>query len=198
MGNTCFSSFAFYSNNKTQLSDLHNKIYEYTSTVKVNNTFYTPEKFLGNILNGFGFDYEKYNCRGAVLETSEIIKNYFQVDTETSWSPLTKMWDDILEKYYPDVKYFLRAEECEDSIFINTDSEHVIFHDKYYAACDLDIDDYDYFSDEASLIKTVTEWLKSYDPPVFNNIEEINRFLEENDIQNEVHICEFSTEKYGE
>ena len=122
MPNWCTTSYVFRGN-KNEIKDFYDKIKSFTSKERISNSF--GNFWLGNIVNGFGFDYNEIPCRGLVTyfpETEEdTYPDRLELSTETAWYPMTEMWDKIIEKYYPSITYVLIAEECGNGIYINTD-----------------------------------------------------------------------------
>ena len=101
MPNWCTTSYVFRGD-ENEIKDFYNKIKSFTSKERVLNDF--GNKWLGNIVDGFGFNWEEIPCRGRM--------NYFP-----------EMWDKIIEKHYPSITYVLISEECGMGIYINTDLE---------------------------------------------------------------------------
>lgn len=136
MPNWCSSEFAF-KGDKQELKDFHKKLNYLSSpenTNQVENGFGT--NWLGNIVHGFGFDWEKISCRGTLHLPDEGFDpekdDYLLIETETAWVPLPEMWEIILEKFYPNISFVFNSIEEGCGIYINTDVEHTIFPEQYY------------------------------------------------------------------
>ena len=90
------------------ITDLHDKIIEYTSKELVPSGF--GNSWLGNILAGFGFadridnGNDRIRCRGYVEDIADVTNrgdnSSFTVWTETAWIPMVKMWNTIIEQHY--------------------------------------------------------------------------------------------------
>lgn len=123
MPNWCTTSYVFRGN-ENEIKDLYDKLKSFTSKERISNSF--GNFWLGNIVNGFGFDYNEIPCRGRIdyfPELEETDPDRLEFSTWTAWEPMTEMWDKIIEKYYPSITYVLIVEECGVGIYINTDLE---------------------------------------------------------------------------
>ena len=142
MPNWCSSTFVFYHNGtkagETALEDLHGKILEYTKAPsRVKNGF--GPKWLGNVVDGFGIDWNTVECRGEIIDASDVEddsgRRAFRVYTETAWGPMPEMWWQIIDAMYPGLVHFVyMAEEPGNGVFVNTDSAGLFFPDRYRAA----------------------------------------------------------------
>lgn len=123
MPNWCTTSYVFRGN-ENEIKDLYDKLKSFTSKERISNSF--GNFWLGNIVNGFGFDYNEIPCRGRIdyfPELEETDPDRLEFSTWTAWEPMTEMWDKIIEKHYPSITYVLISEECGMGIYINTDLE---------------------------------------------------------------------------
>ena len=129
MPNWCTTSYVFRGN-ENEIKDFSNKIKSFISKERIQNDF--GDSWLGNIVDGFGFDYNEISCRGLVTYFNpDDVPERLELSTETAWYPKTKMWDKIIAKYYPSITYVLLAEECGNGIYINTDLEGYDFTEKF-------------------------------------------------------------------
>ena len=103
MPNWCSTRINFYGD-KAALSDFHDKIEKYTSSSVKKSDF--GNNWLGNIVLGFGLTYDGDSgvcCRGSLDFLDEANENgEFNIDTETAWVPMLRMWEKIIEKHYSD------------------------------------------------------------------------------------------------
>lgn len=122
MPNWCTTSYVFRGN-ENEIKDLYDKLKSFTSKERIPNDF--GYCWLGNIVDGFKFDWKEIPCRGRIDYFPESYNNNnpdrLELSTETAWEPMTEMWDKIIEKYYPSITYVLIAEECGSNLYINTD-----------------------------------------------------------------------------
>lgn len=92
MPNWCTTSYVFRGD-ENEIKDLYDKLKSFTSKERISNSF--GNFWLGNIVNGFGFDYNEIPCRGLVTyfpETEEdTYPDRLELSTETAWYPITEM-----------------------------------------------------------------------------------------------------------
>ena len=109
MPNWCSTTFSFYHNGTKEgeaaLADLHDKIEEYTKEPsRVKNGF--GPKWLGNVADGFGIDWNTVECRGEIIDITDVEndsgRRAFRVYTETAWGPMPDMWEKIIGQRYQD------------------------------------------------------------------------------------------------
>ena len=62
----------------------------------------------------------------------------FEILTYDAWEPNMKMWDYIIKKHFPDVKFVYRSEEGGNGFYVNSDYLHLYFDEEYIV--DLTID----------------------------------------------------------
>lgn len=62
----------------------------------------------------------------------------FEICTNDAWEPNMKMWDYIIKKHFPDVKFVYRSEEGGNGFYVNSDYLHLYFDEEYIV--DLTID----------------------------------------------------------
>lgn len=132
MPNWCTTSYVFRGN-ENEIKDFYNKIKSFVSKKRVPNDF--GDSWLGNIVDGFGFDYNEIPCRGFIDYFPEIDEDTdpgrLELSTETAWGPMTEMWDKIIAKYYPSITYVLIAEEPGCNLYVNTDTEGYDFTERF-------------------------------------------------------------------
>lgn len=132
MPNWCYSDYAF-TGNVDEITNFHDKLISLTFKERIPNGF--GNSWLGNIVDGFGFNYNEIPCRGEVDYISDIgeccDENEFYITVHTAWEYKNEMWDKIIAKYYPSIKYMFRAEEPGSVIYVNTDIGGHIFPEKY-------------------------------------------------------------------
>lgn len=133
MPNWCYSQFAF-TGKKESIFDLFDKIEKFTSQPRYDGSEPGPyqfgNKWLGNIVGGFGGDPDVTKCRGEIVDF-DLKDDVLFVTTETAWVPMLDMWEDIILDKYPDVSFVFTAEESGMGIYVNTDTEHRFFKEKY-------------------------------------------------------------------
>lgn len=177
MPNWCYSEYAF-TGPKIALEDLHEKINRYTSKPRYDGSevkHYCFGRFwLSNIVGGFGLDPEQERCRGEVFDINLTDEALF-VSTETAWSPMPTMWENILEKHYADdngvpyVSFVFAAEEPGMCIYVNTDTEHWFFREKYLLSDNNKIQEYV----NADEVAEICDWLRVTYHLEGENLEEL-------------------------
>ena len=180
MPNWCSTTFSFYHNGTKEgeaaLADLHDKIEEYTKEPsRVKNGF--GPKWLGNVADGFGIDWNTVECRGEIIDITDVENDggyrAFRVYTETAWGPMPDMWEEIIGQRYQDqIMFEYIAEEPGNGVFINTDCEGIFFPDRYRAEKEDDDEFYEeYFTSDEELEKFLKEKY-GIEEPTFDSARE--------------------------
>lgn len=132
MPNWCNTSISIQHSDSKKLKEFYDKIYKWLKTpYKTNDFDQYSEGWLGNIVGNAGLakwvkngereDFEpNIRCRGYVTEI-ELQENNININTETAWAPMMKMWDMLREKYLPDAEIFFTAEEGGNLLFESND-----------------------------------------------------------------------------
>lgn len=115
MPNWCSTRYAFYATDKEHQDEL----YRFCDVVEsVKNDF--GKRWLGNVCTAFGINYKDVSCRGDIDCIYED-EDYIIIDTDTAWEPMPEMWDIILNKHFPHLKYAYYAEEPYMNIYVKHD-----------------------------------------------------------------------------
>ena len=192
MPNWCNTRYYFMGQNN-EIQDFHKKVKEFISKDNLSNGF--EKNWIGNIVNGFGYDCKKIPCRGTVICLDEIVEEkkdimIFYIETETAWVPLNELWDKIIENFYPSTTYVFFAEEPGAEIYINSDKSGSFFPDRYKACFRLPIkeiahEDYEFYSfSEKYIVDIVNKILKKK----YKNLKQCKKRLQK----------EFKRKKYYE
>ena len=136
MPNWCSTSIYIKHNDTKKLEDLYNKINQWMRKDAMENGF---RNWLGNIvlnakIGTVDTDIKTdLKCRGGVvfLDFSDIT-NEINIDTETAWSPMLKIWKKLIDKYLPDADIMFTATEPGCGIFITNDAD---LQDKWLVDC---------------------------------------------------------------
>ncbi len=132
MPNWCTTSYVFRGDEK-EIKDFYNKIKSFTSKERIQNDF--GDFWLGNVVDGFGFDYNEIPCRGLIDyfpdSQEDTDPDRLELSTQTAWEPMTEMWNKIIEKYYPSISYVFIAEEPGCELYINTDLTGEDFSERF-------------------------------------------------------------------
>lgn len=168
MPNWCFTQYVF-SGPQKELERLERNITKWMEKNAVPNGF--GKDWLGNIVAGAGFDYEKVPCRGMIsnlymISDRDSRTSRLYIDTETAWCPTNEMWDLVIQKYAPHTSYLYYAEEPGCGIYETND----IFRAKF---------DFDYIVDSYYDSTTNEEMnrLKDYFPEGSHGWKEKDLYL---------------------
>lgn len=200
MPNWCYTSYKIVGD-KDEVNDLYNKL---KPLMEISNNYYLafsdalsnntirPEVppeiiksdfnfFLGSIVNAFGSDYEKLNCRGEVCSMDEPVDNILGLITMTAWVDMPDVWDLVVSKYKT-LKYYFLAEESGCEYFINSDTTGEYFNSLYQV---------DHMGNDTEDVENI-ESLFSYVAELLGvakieSLEELDKLLEG---YNETHIDE--------
>lgn len=150
MANWCSTAYAFYGPKK-EIKRLHSRLNDVCKNDYSRTKYSSPNDFgpcwLGNALARHHILFSRTECRGSLYYVSDVACDSEHdfwtliVETSTAWRPMPDMWDMILKKSYPSVKYVYEAEEPGNLLFLNTDTEGLFFPDKYLYACLLPVED---------------------------------------------------------
>lgn len=180
MANWCLTAYAFYGPKK-EIKRLHSRLNDVCKNDYSRTKYSSPNDFgpcwLGNVLAKHHILFSKTACRGSLYYVSDVAYDSEHdfwtliVETSTAWRPMPDMWDMILKKSYPSVKYVYEAEEPSNLLFLNTDTEGLFFPDKYIYSVEL---------------PTKTDYLNEYaDAPRTEFFEE--RFSSEEELLNQIN-----------
>lgn len=188
MANSCFT-FMTFSGNKNEISDLHshlNQLFDLAeknpSILESTGKYGTDDTALENVLIVFGHEKlvnDIYNpkvetsisCRGNIIEIDEEIEQlndttwYFGIQVDNAWTPITKIWDFIIENHYKTVSYVLEAEEAAHSVYINTDTEGTFYRTRVCVYAYIKGTDFDfnrYYEDLEGIVEDIIDELKHH------------------------------------
>lgn len=65
----------------------------------------------------------------------------FEILTSDAWEPNMKMWDYIIKKHFPDVKFVYRSEEGGNGFYVNSDYLRFYFDEEYKVDLIVNFDD---------------------------------------------------------
>jgi hypothetical protein len=214
---------------KSEMEDFHNKLEEFTSKNYMENGFGTT--WLGNIVCGAGLGdrvdskENRLRCRGNVTYLGDLsgFEEYkpdqdvcFQVDTNTAWAPMSKMWVEVIKALgYKTIGFSYQAEECGCELY-QTYDPYGEFDDKYYVDCFFDgedennrelmvFDDIRYFSTDEQLIEKLQTLLGTEETDLDILKERVKKypfksedsyiFIHEYDILDEYRFKEYMDEE---
>lgn len=148
--------------------------------------------WLGNIIHLLGEDWEKYSCRGTLID-------YFLIDDddnpalflyqETAWGEQEGLRR-VIEKKFPDVKVYFREEEPGCELYNTNSFEH--FPEKYLYD---DGEMYEYFC----TFDQLNDFIKSSTGSSYSTMEDLTTAIEDYNQNNPDHpifIHEFKEVNY--
>lgn len=142
MPNWCFTQMIFHGE-QNEMRDFYSKIHEWTSQNYQENGF--GPMWLGNVLHGAGLgnriDVEGpdwLRCRGSItfIGGLDVLKGsdeaLFNLDMETAWAPMTRMWSEVVKHLgYKSIGFSYHADEPGCEVY-ETYDPYGDFPEEYY------------------------------------------------------------------
>ena len=97
-------------------------------TPRIKSSFGTL--WLGCIINALGFEWEKYRCRGKILDY-QLEDNVLTISQETAWCE-QEGFRECIEKKYPSIKVYYQEQEPGCDVFYTNDNSGTYFPDRYF------------------------------------------------------------------
>lgn len=173
MPNWCFNETIFYGDEDTILK-VYNKLNE---TTQLRGLRTEIKNHFNYVLEALGVSNDdEFYVRGHI-SYYELKKFYdkeltLYIQYETAWNPICETLDKVLEKYAPTLKQVTLADEGGMGIYVNTDTEHKYFTERYW----LDMwDSEDHYNDTRyhdSLESAIAEFKMFYEINTEINSEE--------------------------
>lgn len=141
MSNLAFMSVCF-EGKRRELRSLYGKMKRLQERKHplVDNDFYCPTRWLGNLVVSLGADYQEVYCCGT-WDGLNLNGNILSFNTETASKPpfrLLKLISDV----YPSLKFYFEAEGDDWDCFLTNDAEGKYYPNRYLVDSDLG---YEYF-----------------------------------------------------
>ena len=171
MANNCYSEFAFYCepNEIEKLQSFHDFINKNIGYIrKVFESLDIPQEF---------YEQKTESLRDEILWCSEITETYkdkkpivfFTLATESAWRPYPEHFQMLIDKEWEGIKFDVFAEEPDDGLFINTDTDDTFFSAAHFRAygyyCNWNEDGGDefeeYFEDKEALAEFLNKELET-------------------------------------
>ena len=127
--------------------------------------------WLGCLISKFGGDWEKYTCRGEILDYY-YEDDVLTINQETAWAEQEGVRI-FLEQKFPEIKIFYSEEEPGFDVYNTNDADGTYFTDRYF------LDGYDqqeYYETIDQAVKDVSEIVGH---PVEATVEDIQEALYE-------------------
>ena len=139
MSNPAFMSVIF-EGEKRELRSLYGKMKRLQERKKplVENGFYYPQRWLGNLVKRLGGDYNEVYCRGT-WDDLNLMKDHLYFFTETAWEPPFDLLK-LIQKVYPTLNVFFSAEGDDWVSYLTNDKEGRYFKSRYVIDMEPDIE----------------------------------------------------------
>lgn len=142
MSNHAFMSVVF-EGEKRELSSLYGKMKRLQERKKslVENEFYYPTQWLGNLVTRLGADWHDVYCRGTWSDL-KMKENHLYFFTETAWqSPFALL--KLIQQVYPSLTFYFSAEGDDWDSYLTNDAESKYFSSRYIVDMEPDMEYYD-------------------------------------------------------
>ena len=142
MSNPAFMSVCFEGEQR-ELRSLYGKMKRLQERKKplVENGFYYPTRWLGNLVTRLGADWHEVYCRGTWSDLT-LKKNHLYFFTETAWRPPFTLLK-LIQKVYPSLIFYFEAEGDEWDAYLTNDAEGKYYSNRYIVDCEPDIEYFD-------------------------------------------------------
>ena len=129
MSNICSTDICFYSKNRIAIEELHEKVatclekgWNHTCGIRA-------------VFDAYGYMPSNMDLRSDILCVGDIAEKegyaYFYTAHEDAWVPKIHVMSEFLLKYFPDISLCVRADECGNGVYINTDDTGLFFPGTY-------------------------------------------------------------------
>jgi hypothetical protein len=142
MSNPAFMSVCF-EGQKKELKSLYGKMKRLQEREKplVENSFYYPQRWLGNLVTRLGGNWHKVYCRGEWSEL-ELTENYLYFFTETAWQPPFRLLK-LIQEVYPSLTFYFSAEGDDWDAYLTNDKDGRYFTSRFVLDMEPDIEYFD-------------------------------------------------------
>ena len=172
MSNPAFMSVCF-EGNKRELKSLYGKMKRLQERKKplMENGFYNPTRWLGNLVIRLGVDWHEVYCKGE-WSYLKLKKSHLYFFTETAWKPPFALLK-LIQKVYPSLSFYFSAEGDDWDAYLTNDAKGKYFPSRYIVDCEPDIEYFD-------TIEEASKHLSAYiGKPVAASWEAMNQATEE-------------------
>ena len=142
MSNPAFMS-VYIEGDKRELKSLYGKMKRLQERKKplVENGFYHPQRWLGNLVMRLGGNWHDVYCRGEWSEL-KLTRNYLYFFTETAWQPPFRLLK-LIQEVYPSLTFFFSAEGDDWDAYLTNDIDGRHFKSRYIVDCEPDMEYFD-------------------------------------------------------
>lgn len=180
MSNPAFTS-VYLEGERRELRSLYEKMKRLQDRKKplVENGFYYPQRWLGNLVTRLGGDYHDVYCRGTWSDL-KLSKDYLYFFTETVSQPPFRLLK-LIENVYPSLSFYFEAEGDDWDCLLTNDTEGKYYPYRYLIDSDMG---YEYFVEleevcqfltpritivgqsEDQLYEAINEWEENNNDPI--------------------------------
>ena len=180
MSNPAFTS-VYLEGERRELRSLYEKMKRLQDRKKplVENGFYYPQRWLGNLVTRLGGDYHDVYCRGTWSDL-KLSKDYLYFLTETVSQPPFRLLK-LIENVYPSLSFYFEAEGDDWDCLLTNDAEGKYYPYRYLVDSDMG---YEYFVEleevcqflspritivgqsEDQLYEAINEWEEKNNDPI--------------------------------
>ena len=142
MSNPAFMSVCF-EGERRELKSLYGKMKRLQERKKplVENGFYYPTRWLGNLITRLGVDWHEVYCKGEWSDL-KLADNYLYFFTETAWKPPFALLK-LIQKVYPSLTFYFSAEGDNWDAYVTNDKDGRHFKSRYVLDMEPDIEYFD-------------------------------------------------------
>lgn len=153
MSNPAFMSVIF-EGEKRELRSLYGKMKRLQERKKplVENGFYYPTRWLGNLVTRLGADWHEVYCRGTWSDL-KLKDKHLYFFTETAWQPPFALLK-LIQKVYPSLTFYFSAEGDDWDTYLTNDAESKYFSSRYIVKTEPDMEYYDTIEEACHQLST--------------------------------------------
>ena len=133
----------YFEGDKKELKSLYSKMKRLQERKKplIENGFYYPNYWLGNLVKRLGADWQDVYCKGTWSDLT-LKENRLFFFTETAWQPPYALLL-LIKKVYPSINFFFSAEGDDWDSYLTNDEEGRYFPSRYVLDMEPDMEYYD-------------------------------------------------------
>jgi len=175
---------------RRQLRSLYQKMLRLQNRKKplIENGFYHPERWLGNLVSRLGGDYNEVYCRGT-WDDLDLNRESLYFFTESAWNAPFDLLR-LIQKVYPGLEIFFSAVGDDWDSYLTNDAERRFFTNRFELDMPPDNDYYDSIEEVAELVGNyIGHHIEPTKEAVYQAIEEWED--ENEDLDDYINLKEF-------
>lgn len=180
MSNPAFMT-VYFEGEQRELKSLYGKMKRLQERQKplVENGFYNPTRWLGNLVVRLGYSWKKVYCRGT-WDSLTLQENHLCFSTETAWNPPFDLLK-LIQKVYPSFRFYFEAEGDWDE-YVTNDAEGRYFTNRFVVDTEPDIEYFDTIEEaSAHLAKFIGKPVAANWEALYQAAEDWNELHEDSD-----------------